>query len=395
MKPKHVLILSTSAGAGHVKAGEALEKAFAADARVEQVVHQDALKYTNKLFRDFYSTLYFKLVKNAPAVVGYFYKASDEPWKNETARQQFDRLNTRSLIKFIREFDPEMIVCTHFMPAGIIAHLIETEGLRAQLSIVVTDFDCHAMWLSRIFHRYFVAIPETKAHLEALGLPAERVTVSGIPIVPGFALPIDRAAVRQQYGLAPDRTTLLLSAGAIGGSPAELIVQRLKENLKSDAQTIVVCGRNQELQDRVRQTVGENNPRFHVMGFSDRMGELMKISDLFIGKPGGLTTSELLACGVPMAIVQPIPGQEERNSDHLLEEGIAIKCNELTTIPFKIDALLSDPERMARMRMNALALSRPDAAQTVVETLLTDRLPVLVLDESKREAMTQLAASAP
>lgn len=378
MHKKRVLILSTSAGAGHVKAGEALGKAFAADARVEKVVHEDALKYTNKLFRDFYSTLYFKLVKNAPELVGYFYNASDEPWKNETVRQQFDRLNTRALIKFIRAFDPDIIVCTHFMPAGIIAHLIETEKLRAQLSIVVTDFDCHAMWLSRIFHHYFVAIEETKVHLEVLGLPGNRITVSGIPIDPVFLEQVDRAAVRQSYGLQPDRPTVLLSAGAIGGAPVELIVQRLEEGLRAEVQTIVVCGRNEVLRQKVlKQAAG--NPRFCVLGYSDRMAELMKISDLFIGKPGGLTTAELLACGLPLAIIQPIPGQEERNSDHLLEEGIAIKCNELTTLAYKVDRLLADSARLAAMRRNALALGRPHAARTVVETLLSDELPALVL----------------
>jgi processive 1,2-diacylglycerol beta-glucosyltransferase len=156
-------------------------------------------------------------------------------------------------------------------------------------------------------------------------------------------------------------------------------------------QTIVICGRNEELREKVLKQV-EGNPRFCVLGFTDRMAELMKISDLFIGKPGGLTTSELLACGLPLAIIQPIPGQEERNSDHLLEQGIAIKCNELTTLAYKVDRLLGDPARLAAMRRNALALGRPHAARTVVETLLSDDLPALVLNDEQCEAMTQIAA---
>ncbi len=389
---KRILILSASAGTGHLRAGEALEKAFAADARVEKVVHEDALKFTNKLFRDFYSTLYAKLVRNAPALLGYFYRASDEPWKNETARLQFDRLNTRPLVKFIRGFDPHFIVCTHFMPAGIISHLIEKGELQAQLSIVVTDFDCHAMWLSRLFHRYFVALEETKVHLEALGLPGDRITVSGIPIDPAFSAPLDRQAVRSRYGLREGCPTLLLSAGAMGASPAEFIVQRLKENLRHDAQTVLICGRNEELCRRITAQVGADHPKFRILGYTDRMAELMRISDLFIGKPGGLTTSEALACGLPMAIIQPIPGQEERNSDHLLEKGIAIKCNELTTLPYKIDTLLDDPPRLAQMRRHATHYGRPHAARTVIETLLGGELTPLVLDPEQREAMTQIAA---
>jgi processive 1,2-diacylglycerol beta-glucosyltransferase len=391
MEKQRVLIISTSAGTGHVRAAEALEKEFARDDRVAKVIHADALKFTNKLFRDFYSTLYMKLVRSAPDVLGWVYRASDEPWKGAAAREQLDRLNTLKLIKFIREFDPHITVCTHFMPAGIISHLMEKGRLETRLAIVVTDFDCHAMWLSRLFHRYFVAIEETKAHLEALGLPAERITVSGIPIDPIFAEPLDRTAVRERYGLQANRTTLLLSAGALGVGPTELIVERLKQ-LRNDAQTIVICGRSEEVMERVKKAVGSFSSRFLVLGYTDRMHELMKISDLFIGKPGGLTTSEALACGLPMAVFSPIPGQEERNTDHLLEEGAGIRCNELTTLPFKIDTLLDDPARLVRMRLAATALGRPHAARTIVDTLLDDRLPPLVLDEKERDAIA-LAAS--
>jgi processive 1,2-diacylglycerol beta-glucosyltransferase len=288
-------------------------------------------------------------------------------------------------------YKPDLIVCTHFTPAVLVAYLFERDELNVPPAIVVTDFDCHAMWLSRIFQHYFVAIEETKVHLEALGLPSNRITVSGIPIDPVFSESVDRTAVRKSFGLQPDLPTVLLSAGAIGGAPVELIVQRLEEGLRQEVQTIVVCGRNAELREKVLKQVG-GNPRFCVLGFTDRMAELMKISDLFIGKPGGLTTSELLACGLPLAIIQPIPGQEERNSDHLLEEGIAIKCNELTTLAYKVDRLLGDPPRLAAMRRHALALGRPHAARTVVETLLADDLPAHILNEEQREAMTLIAA---
>src|ERR1700753_878577 len=192
---KRVLIISASAGTGHVRAAQALEKEFKRDPRVGEVIHEDALKFTNKLFRDFYSTLYMKLVRSAPDVLGWVYKASDEPWKGEAARTQLDRLNNQKLIRFIEEFDPHITVCTHFMPAGIISHLQEKGRLRTHHSIVVTDFDSHAMWLSRMSHRFSVALDETKAPLEALGLPADRITTSGIPIDPVFSIPVDREKV--------------------------------------------------------------------------------------------------------------------------------------------------------------------------------------------------------
>lgn len=388
---KRVLIISTSAGTGHVKAAEALAKTFARDERVEAVEHRDALDFTNKIFRDFYSKLYIQLVRTAPLVLGWMYKSSDEPWKTDTMRLRLDRLNTGPMVKFIEKFRPDITVCTHFMPAGIISHLISRRLLNAHLSIVVTDFDMHAMWLSRVFHRYFVAIEETKVHLEMLGLPSERITVSGIPIDPVFAQPVERHALRMLHGLDPLKTTLLLSAGTFGVTPAEFIVGRLMQ-LKHDTQTIVVCGKNEELRKRVAEFVRPDNPRFKVLGFSDRMHELMKISDVFIGKPGGLTTAEALACSLPMVIINPIPGQEERNSDHLLEEGIAVKCNELTTLPFKIDQLLENPYRLDLMRRRAEELGKPHAAETVVNTLIEDNLPPLTLTAEKQDAIAQAAA---
>ncbi|MEI6066929.1 MAG: glycosyltransferase [Methylococcaceae bacterium] len=389
MSKKRVLIMSVSAGMGHIKAAAALEKTFAADKRVVEVINNDALQYTNKLFRDFYSTFYTSLVKSAPNFLGWWYKTSDEPWRTDTMRHMIDRLNTKPLVRFIRAFDPHIIVCTHFMPAGIISHLIATEQLQAQLSIVVTDFDFHAMWLSRAFHRYFVAIDETKAYLEMLGMPTDRITVSGIPIDPVFGKPIDRTRECVLLGLDPTKPILLLSAGALGVSPTDFILEQLLL-LSQQAQLLVVCGRDEELRRRVEQRVQNlHNRAVRVFGYTDEMHRWMKTADLFIGKPGGLTTAEAVASGLPMCVLNPIPGQEERNCDHLLEEGIAVKCNDLITLPFKISKLLDDPARMAEMKLRALRFAKPDAAQTVVQTLIEDRLQPLSLSRKQRLAMAE------
>jgi processive 1,2-diacylglycerol beta-glucosyltransferase len=387
---KRVLIFSASAGTGHVKAAEALAKTFAMDPRVETVEHKDALIYTNKLFRDVYSKLYVQLIRSAPQVLGWVYKQSDEPWKTDQLRLRLDRLSAMPLVKFIRNFRPDITVCTHFMPVGIISHLISRGMLDAHLSIVVTDLDMHAMWLSRVFHRYFVAIEETKVHLDVLGLPPERVTVSGIPVDPSFADPVDRAEIRYQNHLDPHKTTLLISAGAFGVTPAEFVVARLLQ-MRHDVQGIVVCGRNDELRHRLKEMLAPHGARFKVLGYTDKMQEFMKISDLFIGKPGGLTTAEALASALPMIIVDPIPGQEERNSDHLLEKGCALKSNELTTLAWKIDQLLDEPDRLATMKRNAAELGRPNAARTIVDTLIDDNLPPLQLDADQRDAIAQAA----
>jgi processive 1,2-diacylglycerol beta-glucosyltransferase len=235
-----------------------------------------------------------------------------------------------------------------------------------------------------------VAIDETRAHLEMLGLPAERITVSGIPIDPLFSAASDMRTLRMELGLDPGMPVLLVSGGALGVGPAATVVNRLLL-LKTKVQCVVVCGKSEKLREAVESVGGMDPARFHVLGYTTRMHDYMKAADLFVGKPGGLTTSETLACGLPMAIVSPIPGQEERNSDHLLEEGIAVKCNEMTTLPYKIDRLLQTPGRLEQMRRNALAFSRPDAARVVVDTLLSDDLPRLEVSRKLRKAIAEAA----
>jgi len=373
-KGRRVLILSVSAGTGHVRSAQALEQVFREQPGVGEVQHVDALRFTNKLFRDFYSKLYIQLVQKAPTILGFVYRNSDEPWKTDRMRLMLDRLNTGPLERFIARYQPDITVCTHFMPAEIISYLISKGKLKARLSIVVTDFDVHAMWLCRTFHRYFVALEESKVHLQALGLPGNNITVSGIPIDPVFAVEEDRRELRTQAGFDLDRPMFLISAGALGVSPAAGVLESLAR-LKHPAQAVVICGKNVDLQETLEKqaaAVERENPNLtlKVLGYTNEMHHWMKMSDLYIGKPGGLTTAEAMASGLPMVIVAPIPGQEERNSDHLLEKGIAIKCNEFTTLPYKLDNLLNQPEQLAAMRERALAFGRPRAAWTVVDTLL-------------------------
>ena len=373
-----MLILSVSAGTGHVRAAEALEAAFRQDPGVGEVRHVDALRFTNKLFRDFYSKLYIQLVQKAPTILGFVYRNSDEPWKTDRMRLMLDRLNTGPLERFIARFNPDITVCTHFLPAEIISYLISKRKLNARLSIVVTDLDVHAMWLCRTFHRYFVALEESKVHLQMLGLPGNNITVSGIPIDARFGQHEDRAWLRQQARFDPKKPLFLISAGAMGVSPAAGVLDALSR-LQHRAQAVIICGKNAELKSQLERqirTLAPSRPglQFQAIGYTDEMHRWMQMSDLYIGKPGGLTTAESLASGLPMVIVAPIPGQEERNSDHLLEKGIALKCNEFTTLAYKLDLLLSDPEKLALMRERAFAYSRPDAARTVVDTLLNQPL---------------------
>lgn len=372
---KKVLLLSASAGAGHVRAADALEKVFreASKGDGREIHHLDILNYTNKVFRHLYSKAYIDLVNKLPEVPGWFYDKLDKPWKNERRRLALDKLNTRPLVKLLRGYQPDLIVCTHFLPAEIVSWLKARERIASRQVIIVTDFDVHAMWLVHHYEHYFVALDEARAYLETLGIPPRKITVSGIPIDPVFSVKKDKQEMRARHGLAADRTTILLSAGGFGVGSVDALIGSLLP-LQHRAQIIAICGRNEELKERLQKVAARSKPDANVIlkpfGYTKEMDELMAASDLVLGKPGGLTTSEALAKGLVFVIVNPIPGQEERNSDHLLEGGAAIRCNNLPVLSYKLDRLLAQPACFKRMQGNARRMGRPNAARKIVEQLL-------------------------
>jgi processive 1,2-diacylglycerol beta-glucosyltransferase len=385
-----VLVLSASAGAGHLRAADAIEKALRFRGLASEVQHVDVLKYTNQVFRHLYSKAYLDLVNNAPEVLGWLYDHLDVPGRNEQLRLALDRLNTGPFIKYLNKYRPDVAICTHFLPSEIISWLKGEGRVNFLNAVVVTDLDVHAMWLCRNCEHYFVALEETKVHLTALGVPESRVTVSGIPIDPVFGEDKDSRTMRLKHELDEDLFTILVSAGGFGVGPVEHIIQALL-GLSQPAQVVVVCGRNEELRSRLASTVRRlaktSAVAFKLLGFTTEMDELMTAADLFVGKPGGLTTSEALAKGLPMVVINPIPGQEERNSDHLLEEGIAIRCNNLPALAYKIDRLIAEPGKLLLMRGNALAVGKPQAAFTIIERIdagLGDPLPSPAQDSTSR-----------
>jgi processive 1,2-diacylglycerol beta-glucosyltransferase len=370
---RKVLLLSASAGAGHLRAAQALEKALNELGTISEVQHVDVLNYTNKVFRHFYSKAYIDLVNKMPEVPGWMYDKLDKPWKNERRRLALDKLNTRPLVKLLRDYQPDIIINTHFLPAEIVSWLKAKEKLSSRQAVVVTDFDVHAMWLVHHYEHYFVAIEEARVYLEALGIPAEKISVTGIPIDPVFAQKKDKLEMRQKHGLESDRPTILLSAGGFGVGSVEALIGSLLP-LKHKAQVVAVCGRNAELKHRLDRSnlkrKGDQSVLVKPIGYTQEMDELMTASDIVLGKPGGLTTSEGLAKGLVFAIVNPIPGQEERNSDHLLEAGVAIRCNSLPTLAYKIDMLLDDSSRFHRMQVASKRLGRPNAAREIVREVI-------------------------
>jgi processive 1,2-diacylglycerol beta-glucosyltransferase len=357
MDNSSVVVLSAASGAGHIRAADAMVKAFAS--RAIEAKQIETLKYTSSLFRKVYSDLYIELVNKRPEILGWVYDSTDRPWKYQKRRLALDLLNTKPLVKFLRKERPGMALCTHFLPAEILSHLKHKKILDIPTGIVVTDFDAHAMWLYRDIDWYFVAIEETKVYLEKMGIDSVKIHVTGIPIDPVFAEQKDKLHLRSRFGLEPDMTTILVSVGGFGVGPLAALLRSL-DDMNNPAQFIVICGRNERLKQSLHSM--KTKHAMHLVGFTSEMDAYMSAADLLVGKAGGLTTSEALAKGLVLVIVNPVPGQEERNSDHLLEAGVAIRCNNLPALGYKVDRLLDDRTKWIRMQDAAANFGKPGAA---------------------------------
>ena len=364
-----VLILSASVGAGHVRAAEAMELALRQASPSTEVINLDILTVMPPAFVKVYRDAYFDLVARSPQLLGWLYDATDKPFHKARLQAGIERAAATQLIKRIREIDADVVICTHFLPIPLLDRERKKGRIRARIVTVVTDFDVHGMWLSAPSDHYFVATEEAKAHLLAFDIAPDSITVSGIPTHPIFAQKKDRQAMRRKHGWDPDLPAILVSAGGFGaGNAGQLVEALVKADIK--AQIIAVCGKSAPLKAAIDKMARTETPIVKAIGFTTEMDELMSAADLMIGKPGGLTTSESLIKGLAWVVVNPIPGQEEKNTIYLLEQGAGVWSDNLHTLGFKVKSVLEEGGRLKAMRKNALRLAQPGAGKTIAEFCL-------------------------
>jgi processive 1,2-diacylglycerol beta-glucosyltransferase len=373
MAPK-ILVLSASVGAGHMRAAEAVELALRELVPDAMVQNTDVLTLTTSLFRRVYAKAYLDLVNRSPHVLGYVYDLMDQPSRSgknrgDRLRLAVEKLNLRPFLRFLESEPWDLVINTHFLPAEIIASLRQQDRLKVKQVTATTDFETHRLWVNQPCDHYFTATEEGARYLSHWGVPAETITTTGIPIHPLFRTPKDRAACLAKHGLAGDRHVILQMAGGFGVGPIEKLFRAILD-VEMPLEVLVVSGRNEAVKAQLEAVPVP--PRHHakILGFTRDIDELMACADLVMSKPGGLTTSETLARGAGMVIVNPTPGQEYRNSDFLLENGAAIKVNNIATLAYKVTSLLREPGKLDQLKANARRLARPNAALAVARGAL-------------------------
>ncbi|HKW27822.1 MAG TPA: glycosyltransferase, partial [Verrucomicrobiae bacterium] len=387
-----ILIATVTAGAGHVAAAAALEEAWRALRPADAVERVDLIQFFSPLHKKVYADGYVQLVERAPELWGMLFSKTDSlkvVRRLGKLSRAFPSNSRKKFTNHLKQFKPDAVLCTHFTPLDALGRLKTSEGgvtrhpnLIEKMGApgvrpsedweppfvvsVVTDFEAHALWMNRCVDLYCVAAEETKARLVARGAAADNVVATGIPIAAKFSSRIDSHAVRRTLGLRDDQAVLLVLSGGFGMGPVAEILAEL-DKVPQPLQTVVVTGRNEELR---RQLAAQTRKHpTHVLGFSTNMHELMTVADLILTKPGGLTTSEALALGKPLFILNPIPGQEAANSDFLLERGAAAKVNRVEDLPFRIEKLLGS-KKLVAMAEAARSLGQPQSAMAVCREVL-------------------------
>jgi processive 1,2-diacylglycerol beta-glucosyltransferase len=367
-----ILILTASAGAGHLIAARAIEHALRAQAPDVSIEVLDVLTISNLLFRKLYAGGYLGLVRHLPTAMGWLYDAMDRPGGRgqDAARVWLQNLNKLPIVRYVLQRRPGLIVNTHYLPAEIVAQMRRAGQLACPQVTITTDYETHRIWAQEPAERYYTATQDGKVYLTTWGVAPERVLVTGIPVRPGFDQTLDPGEARRRCGLDPTRRVVLLLCGGFGVGPIAALLRELVF-MPGVVQVVVIAGRNETLRSRLEQQAAGAPCPVRVVGFTEQMHEWMRAADVVVTKPGGLTVAESLACGLPLVVVNPIPGQETRNADYLLEHGAAIKVNNARLLGYRVSGLLADGSRLERLRVAARTIARPHAARDIAADAVT------------------------
>lgn len=372
---KKILILHAALGTGHVSAALALGDAFDRLGGAEVII-ADTLDYASSLLRSTFNTAYLKMSESAPFLWKSLFDTTDSDDAEESIRDNL-RLSKlgypflRKLKKLVEEVNPDAIICTMPFPAMVFGRLKKKGKLAVPLYVVITDFVAHSTWFNYGVDGYFLPGQVTEFQFLARGYSQQVIHVTGIPVKLEIATLKPMADMRAKHNL-PAHKPLVTIFG--GGLVTERVHTMLAMLLKSStaATVVVVAGRNQKLSAALSDL--SSGPHMELIKFEriDFVDDLVAASDLVISKAGGLITSEVLARGTPMIIIDPIPGQEEWNADVVAGSGAGIQLRMPEMAAQTTLQLLTEPDRLADMRRRSQMVGRPKAALDVAAQVLKE-----------------------
>ncbi|MFZ5646314.1 MAG: MGDG synthase family glycosyltransferase [Bacillota bacterium] len=384
---RRIIVLSVSAGSGHIRAAQALQSAFLEEDPELEVIILDTFKYASPSLEKLVLGAYMEMLRLTPAFYGYIYRQSEKgQLLSGFAKKEFNRLLSRfsspRLIDFIDSHRPEAVICTHPFPLGVLSAL-RRQGKFGRYTVgTLTDMTIHPYWIFPEVDLYTVGAERLAGELAGFGIPESRIYTTGIPIDPAFAGDVDRKAVLASCNLVEGIPTILVMGGGLGMGPLEEAVAALGAT-DTRCQIIVVTGSNTPLKEKIELMSARLPNRVFVLGYCDNVHQLMAVSNIMVSKAGGLSCAEALARRLPILIMDPLPGQEERNAQFLVSEGAALGVSGTDDLVGKVKKCLANPFLLEEMSGAAARLGRPDAARVIAALVrclsLKDKRGIAVL----------------
>lgn len=369
-KTKKILIIYATAGIGHKKASLAIKKAYDEMSLPNvEVAIIDALDYTNNFFKWSYLQAYLLMVNKLPLFWGMSYYFTDNTFVDifvSVIRRFNNWLNSKKLVNYVLDMQPDVILSTHFFASEVIADLKTKMVMDSKLITIITDYRPHAWWIAEGTDMYVVAGEDTRRELEARKIDPAKIKVMGIPVEPVFSKQLDRPAIFAKTDLKDDIFTILVIGGGFGVGPIEEIAKVISQ-IPRNLQTVVVCGHNEELVKKMQALKDASGMNMKVLSFIDNVYEYMEISDVLISKSGGITVSESLAKDIPMIVISPILGQETANCNFLVKNQAAIKVDKLDYLKAVLEDLMSNPYKIEKLKDCINAVKKPNAAYDVAK----------------------------
>ena len=314
-------MLTCGTGGGHNSACAAVAEAMAA--RGHRVTTLNPYTLKNDQMAEVIDKAYILLAQKAPTAFGAAYKLGDVyrklPFPSPV--YQLNRQMEPVLERYMEENRFDAVVTTHLFPAEILTSMKRRQARVPRTYFIATDYACIPFTEETDLDRYIIPAKELTEQFVSRGVDPDRIRPLGIPVRPPFYQREDRAAVRARLGLDPDRKVILVAGGSIGAGHIQQVVGILLDRYGSDAEIIVVCGSNRELEEHVQRSFGG---RCTVLGFTDRMADYLKACDLYLSKPGGLSSTEAAVVGTALVHITPIPGCETSNMHFFAQNGMSL-----------------------------------------------------------------------
>lgn len=370
-----ILIFYGSYGGGHLSASRSIRDYIQSNYPDSEIMMVDCIKYINKLFNKVTTKAYVDFSKNARWIWKQLYYGSESGGLARISNS-INRIMAIKLDKLIQEFCPTLIISTHPFSSQMCAILKQKGKVNCTLATVMTDYAPHNQWLvaHEFVDYYFVAHEGMKEQLIERGVEPNKIYATGIPLSNRFLLNYDKPKILQEYNLSPDKKTILFFCGGEYGFGKDKTFNRLKAIIDTfpNLQVIAIAGRNEKMKERFDALVEETNSRntVKILSYTNQVPELMSVSDLVITKPGGLTTTESLASGLPLIIIDPLPGQEEENADFIEKSGAGIWIKENDDIQNILFDVLGNTYKLQDMKIRARLIAKKNSTKDICEKLL-------------------------